>query len=272
MSTYSNGSLTGGLYYNISASTTWAQIPGYTYSIHYVDGSHSGGVVGTDTVSMGGITVTGTALGAANSGNSSTTTVAGLIGNAGSIPVKNSAGTNINENMFMQNIASSLPMPIFAVYGEAGTAASSVEFGYINSSKGEGYYWYGPFPNLRFPMTHKIIRDWRTPGQLCSKIASTFYAGVTGAYQLNSSTTWFFPCSTKTFPSLTMDVGGVQASVSHEINWSYWTTLSSATKICKGGIQPTTSSQMTFGEVFLASNNMVLNDATSTIQIANIIF
>lgn len=79
MSTYTTGSLTGGLYYNISASTTWAQIPGYTYSIHYVDGSHSDGVVGTDTVSMGGITVTGTALGASESGNSSTT-VAGLIG------------------------------------------------------------------------------------------------------------------------------------------------------------------------------------------------
>ncbi|KAJ7445289.1 aspartic peptidase domain-containing protein [Mycena latifolia] len=281
-STYYTGSLSGDVYYNISASTTWAQIPGYTYSINYISGPNSAGVVGTDKVSMAGITFTGTALGAANSGTPSTA-VAGVI-------VKNSAGTIINENTFMQNIASSLPTPIFAAYlpWGSGAAASSIDFGYIDSSKYTGtlstvplisgsskwaftstsYYVNGVQHSVTSTTQGKALIDTGTTLLFVyPEIASTFYAGVTGAYQ--NSTIWVFPCSTTTFPSLTLDVGGVQAPVSHEINWSYYTTLPN---VCGGGIQATTSSEMTFGEVFLASNYVVFNDAASTIQIANIVF
>ncbi|KAJ7653433.1 aspartic peptidase domain-containing protein [Mycena rosella] len=292
-STYYTGSLSGDFYYNISASTTWAQIPGYTYSIHYVSGSNSTGVVGTDNVSMGGITVPGTVLGAANSGTPSTA-VAGFIGMPrGSMSVKNSAGTTINKNTFMQNIASSLPTPIFAVYlpWGSGAAASSIDFGYIDSSKYTGtlstvplisgtfawaftstsYYVNGVKHSVTSTTNGKAIIDTGTTVlRVYPEIASTFYAGVTGAYQ--DGTIWVFPCSTTTFPSLTLDVGGVQAPVSYEINFGFYTTLPNGTRICGGGIQVETSSEMIFGEVFLASNYVVFNDAASTIQIANIVF
>ncbi|KAJ7798264.1 aspartate protease, partial [Mycena olivaceomarginata] len=286
MSTYYTGSLSGDLYYNTSASTTWAQIPGYTYSIRYV-GSNSTGVVGTDKVSMGGFTVPGTVLGAANSGTPNTA-AAGIIGMPrGSMSVKNSAGNTINENTFMQNIASSLPTPIFAVYlpWGSGAAASSIDFGYIDSSKYTGtlstvplipgtfawafpstsYYVNGVKHSVTSTTNGKAIIDTGTTLlRVYPEIASTFYAGVAGAYQ--DGTVWVFPCSTTTFPTLTLDVGGAPAPVSHEINFGFYTTLPN---VCGGGIQIETSSEMIFGEVFLASNYVVFNDTASTIQIAN---
>ncbi|KAF8181706.1 aspartic peptidase domain-containing protein [Mycena galopus ATCC 62051] len=293
MSTYYTGSLSGDLYYNIGASTTWTPISGYTYSVNYgTASSDSAGVVGTDKVSLGGITVTGGALGAANSGTPSTSR-AGIIGMPrGSMTVKNSAGTSIHENTFMQNIASSLPAPIFAAYLPWGTgaAASCIDFGYIDSTKYTGtlstvplissaywaftstsYYVNGVKHSVTSTTNGEAIIDTGTTLlRVYPEIASTFYAGVTGAYQ--DSGTWVFPCSTTTFPSLTLDVGGVQASVIHEIDFGYWTTLSNGTEICEGGIQVETSSLMVFGEIFLASNYVVFNDAAGTIQIANIVF
>ncbi|KAF7378309.1 Acid protease [Mycena sanguinolenta] len=256
-STYYTGNLTGDLYYNTSASSTWTQLPGYTFTINYVDGSGASGVVGTDKVTMGGLTVTGATLGAANSGPSTPNSYsAGLIGmERGTMSVKNSAGTSVAKNTWMQNIASSLPSPIFAVYLPWGTGAaqSSIDFGYIDSSKACGnisirdhmltrranstrweftstsYYVGGVHYSVTFTTSGKAIIDTGTTLlYVYPEIASTFYAQVTGAYQ--NSTNWLFPCSTTTFPSLTLDVGGVQAPVVHEINWSYWLTLSNGTK------------------------------------------
>ncbi|KAJ6490973.1 aspartic peptidase domain-containing protein [Mycena sanguinolenta] len=290
-STYYNGSLAGDLYYNISASTTWAQLPGYTFAISYLDGSGSSGVVGTDKVTMGGLTVTGATLGAANAGTPGPTTyVAGLIGmERGTMAVKNSAGTSVTKNTWMQNIASSLTSPIFAVYlpWGSGAAQSTIDFGYIDSSKYTGalstvplisgtskweftstsYYVNGVHYSVTSTTSGKAIIDTGTTLlYVYSEIASAYYAKVTGAYE--DSGAWFFPCST-TFPSLTLDVGGVQAPVNHVID-AYSLTLANGTTICRGGIQPSTS--MIFGQVFLASNYVVFNDAASTIQIANIVF
>ncbi|KAF8166315.1 aspartic peptidase domain-containing protein [Mycena galopus ATCC 62051] len=283
MSTYYTGSLSGGVYYyNTSASTTWTQIAGYTYAVDYNSGPNSAGVVGKDKVSMGGITATSAALGAANSGTPSTA-FGGVIGMPrGSI-----------ENTFMQNIASSLSAPIFAAYlpWGSGAAASCIDFGYIDSTKYTGtlstvplisgpdhwavtstnYYVNGVEHSVTSTTSGNAIIDTGTTLLFVyPEIASTFYAGVAGAYQ--DSNTWVFPCSTTTFPSLTLDVGGVQASVIYEINWSHYTTLPNSTEICGGGIQVETSSTMVFGEVFLASNYVVFDDAASTIKIAKIVF
>ncbi|KAJ7713994.1 aspartate protease [Mycena metata] len=289
MSTYYTGSLSGDLYYNSSASTTWAQIPGYTYSISYTGGTVSGGVVGTEKVTMGGFTIPAAVLGAANSGTPSTA-VGGYIG----MPRGSMSGMYLPlANTFMQNIVSSLPAPIFAVYLPWGTgaAASSIDFGYIDSSKYTGtlstvpltsgtfhwaiksttYYVNGVKHNVTSTTTGNAIIDTGTTLlRVYPEIASTFYAGVTGAYQ--DGTVWVFPCSTTAFPTLTVDVGGVQAPVSHELNFGFYETLPNGTEICGGGIQIATASPMVFGEVFLASNYVVFDDAAGTIQIANIVF
>ncbi|KAF7378460.1 Peptidase A1 domain-containing protein [Mycena sanguinolenta] len=281
--------------YNISASTTWAQLPGYTFNISYLDGSGVSGVVGTDQVTIGGLTVTGATLGAANLGPSTPSTFkAGLIGmERGSMSVKNSTGNSVTRNTWMQNIAASLPSPIFAVYlpWGSGAAQSSIDFGYIDSSKYTGtlstvplmsgtakwqftstsFYVNGVHYSVTTTTSGKALIDTGTTLLLVyPEIAAAFYAAVPGAYQ--DSGEWVFPCSTTTFPTLTLDVGGVQAPVSHEINWGPWATFANGTKICDGGIQTTSRTTMTFGDVFLASNYVVFNDAASTIQIANIVF
>ncbi|KAJ7798495.1 aspartic peptidase domain-containing protein [Mycena olivaceomarginata] len=307
-STYYTGSppLSQGFYYNISASSTWAQTqtPGYTYAINYVSGPSTSGVVGTDKVTVAGITFTGTALGAANSGTPNNF-LAGVIGmQRGSvINIKNSAGIPITMNTFMQNIAPSLASHIFAVYLPWGTGAkpSSIDFGFINSTKAmwnrytgtlstvplipsspkwafnsTSYYVNGVHHGVTFTTNGNAMIDTRTTLlQVYPEIASTFYAAIPGSYQDPTTGVWGFPCSTTTFPSLTLNLGDVQAPVSHNINWSPsnpYTTLPNGTKICGGGIQASTNLQMIFGEIFLASNYVVFNDATGTIQIANIVF
>ncbi|KAF7378458.1 Peptidase A1 domain-containing protein [Mycena sanguinolenta] len=302
-SNFYNGSLAGDLYYNISASTTWAQLPGLTFNISYFDGSGSSGIVGTDKVTIGGLTVTGATLGAANSGPSTPSTYkAGLIGmergsmsgNRHFAPATNISNTStiLNSQKTRPNIASSLPSPIFAAYLPMGSGAaqSSIDFGYIDSSKYTGtlstvplmsgtarwqftstsYSVNGVHHNVSITSGKALIDTGTALLAVYPEIASAFYAGVTGAYQ--DAGRWVFPCSTTTFPSLTLGVGGVQAPVVRELNWGLWSTLANGTKICEGGIQATSDTYMTFGQVFLASNYVVFNDAASTIQIANIVF
>jgi hypothetical protein len=52
--------------YNSEESSTYQALSGYTWDISYADGSGASGVVGTDTVTIGGTTVTGQAIELAN--------------------------------------------------------------------------------------------------------------------------------------------------------------------------------------------------------------
>ena len=58
--------LTGHEYYTSSESSTYQELSGYTWSIQYADGSGASGVVGTDTVTIGGTTVQSQAVELAN--------------------------------------------------------------------------------------------------------------------------------------------------------------------------------------------------------------
>jgi hypothetical protein len=58
--------LTGHEYYTSSKSSTYKVLSGETWSISYGDGSSASGVVGTDTVTVGGTTVTTQAVELAN--------------------------------------------------------------------------------------------------------------------------------------------------------------------------------------------------------------
>ena len=62
----SSSDLTGHEYYTSSKSSTYQVLSGYTWSIQYADGSGASGVVGTDTVTIGGTTVQGQAVELAN--------------------------------------------------------------------------------------------------------------------------------------------------------------------------------------------------------------
>ncbi len=55
-------SKTGHHVYSSASSSTYKALSGYTWSIQYADGSGASGNVGTDTVKIGGTTVTGQAV------------------------------------------------------------------------------------------------------------------------------------------------------------------------------------------------------------------
>jgi aspergillopepsin I len=68
--------------YNSADSSTYEALSGYTWDISYADGSGASGVVGTDTVTIGGTTVTGQAIELANTVSSTFVSDAadGLVG------------------------------------------------------------------------------------------------------------------------------------------------------------------------------------------------
>lgn len=74
---------TGHTVFDPTNSSTWTLLPGYSWAIKYVDGSGASGIVGTDTVNVGGVTVTSQAVEAATSvstGFASGTANDGLLG------------------------------------------------------------------------------------------------------------------------------------------------------------------------------------------------
>jgi hypothetical protein len=218
----SASSRTGHDYYTSSKSTTYKALSGYTWSIEYADGSGASGVVGTDTVTIGGTTVKTQAVELANRVSSSfvSDTSDGLIGMAFS---------NINtvsprqQSTFFDNAKASLNSPLFAAYLPY-QADGAYDFGYTDSSKYTGAITYAPVSSANgfweFASTsYKIgstvhsasgftgIADTGTTLILMSDAAvDAYYAQVSGASYSSSEGGYIFPCSAK-LPTLSVRIG-----------------------------------------------------------------
>jgi hypothetical protein len=146
--------------YNSEDSSTYQALSGYTWDISYADGSGASGVVGTDTVTIGGTTVTGQAIELANQVSSTFVSDAadGLVGlafssiNTGmsqtiSISQHSYSKTNTpqvtpqQQSTFFDNAQSSLDSPLFAAY-LPNQADGAYDFGYTDSSKYTGSIVY----------------------------------------------------------------------------------------------------------------------------------
>lgn len=98
--------------YDPSKSSTFKKLDGYTFSISYGDGSGASGTVGTDTVDIGGATVTSQAVELATSVSSA------FVQDANSDGLVGLAFSSLNsvkpktQNTFYQNIMSSLEQPV----------------------------------------------------------------------------------------------------------------------------------------------------------------
>jgi hypothetical protein len=218
-------SQTGHTNFNPQKSTTFQMMTGSTFSISYGDGSGAAGNVGTDTVNIGGATVTGQAIELATAVSTSfvqDTQSNGLVGLAFS---KLNTVKPQQQKTFFDNAMATLSMPVFTADLRK-NAVGSYEFGNIDSTKFNGSLtWaavnttqgFWQFSSTKFSVGTgaamnvaggQAIADTGTTLMLANPaIVNAYYSQVQGA--VNNATVGgvTFPCNTQ-LPDLNVDVGG----------------------------------------------------------------
>ncbi|KAG9997029.1 acid protease, partial [Aureobasidium melanogenum] len=129
--------------FNPSKSSSYQELQGYSFSLSYGDGSGAAGVVGTDTVDIGGATVTRQAIELATSVSSA------FVSDADSDGLVGLAFSNLNsvsptpQKTFFDNIMSELAQPVFTACLDL-DGSGTYEFGTIDSSKFTGDLQFTP--------------------------------------------------------------------------------------------------------------------------------
>ncbi|KAH7390241.1 putative endothiapepsin [Cadophora sp. MPI-SDFR-AT-0126] len=249
--------------YTSSSSSTYKALSGYTWDISYADGSGASGNVGTDTVKIGGTTVTGQAVELAKQVSSTFVSDSsdGLVGLAFS---SINTVTPRQQKTFFDNAKASLNAPLFAAYLPY-QASGSYDFGYIDASKHSGTIQYASvdssngfweFPSTSYKVgttTHTSsgftgIADTGTTLLLAGDTAvDTYYASVSGAKYSSSQGGYIFPCSA-TLPSFSFRIG---SSAYATIPGSLMNFGSAGGSSCFGSLQSVGGgSQNIYGDVF----------------------
>ncbi|CAK7199494.1 hypothetical protein SEUCBS139899_002174 [Sporothrix eucalyptigena] len=264
--------------YNPSKSSTSKLQSGYTWSISYGDGSSSSGNIYTDTVSVGGVTVTAQAVELAEKVSSTFTSDSstdGLIGLG--FDSLNTASPKAVQTFF-GNAESQLDSPLFTADLKH-NAPGSYDFGFINSSlyTGEityvsvntnpGYWTWtssgyavgsGSFTSSSLS---GIADTGTTLLYLPLTIVKAYYKQVSGSSNSNTYGGYVFPCSA-TLPSFTFGVGSARITIpSSYINYGPVETGSST---CFGGLQDSSDIGINiFGDVALKSAFVVFDGSSS---------
>jgi aspergillopepsin I len=231
--------------YTASSSSSFKTLSGYSWSITYGDGSGASGTVGTDTVNVGGVTVTSQAVEAATSISSSfqsDTQNDGLLGL--SFSSINTVSPTAQKTFF-DNAKSSLAAPVFTADLKPGTAGT-YDFGYIDSSKYTGGLSYisvdssngfwGFNAAAAGGSSTSSIADTGTTLLLIQDAAVTaYYAKVSSATYDNTQGGYVFPCGTS-LPAFTSTLGGSFAATVPGSLLSY-APVGDGSNNCFGAIQ-----------------------------------
>ncbi|KAJ4391832.1 hypothetical protein N0V93_005452 [Gnomoniopsis smithogilvyi] len=252
---------TGFTYYAPGATATLQS--GETWDITFADGSGASGIVYTDTVTVGGSTVTGQVVEFANavSGfNQAGDAEDGIFG---------LAFDSINTALLKRG------EPGAYTFGAIDTSQfiGSITFTPIDSS--QGFWTFSP-DGLTIGTTTFSVPDGLLTGiadtgttllLVFDNIAATYYARVAGAQFSNTFGAYIFPCSAA-LPDFTVDINGYSATVPGEfINFGVVTG-----NTCFGGIQSASGLPFNiYGDIFLKSQFVVFDrtQATPRIGFAN---
>lgn len=175
------GSQTGHQLYDPTKSQTLKMLQGATYSISYGDGSGSAGVVGMETVNIGGATVTEQAIEMATTVSQSfvqDTNNNGLVGLAFS---KLNTVKPQKQKTFFDNVMPSLAEPVFTADLRK-AAAGAYTFGMVDSTKFNGSMVYVPvnttqgfwqFPSTKFAVGTGAATPSNPAGQAIADTGTT---------------------------------------------------------------------------------------------------
>ncbi|KAH8901094.1 microbial aspartic proteinase [Thozetella sp. PMI_491] len=237
--------------YNPSSSRSSSLVSSATWSINYGDKSTSSGVVYTDIITIGGLTVPNQEVEVAKQVSSALTAnsmVDGLLG-LGFDNINTVRPTRAKT--FFSNIKSSLDSPIFTIDLKH-QATGTYDFGYINSSKYTGALTYTPvnttngwwqFTSSGYRISSGSFVSASIDGiadtgtsllYLPQSIVNAWYKNFTQGLAQDNQGILYFHC-TETAPSLTFGVGSAQITIPGKIlnlgvgdNTGTW---------CVGGLQ-----------------------------------
>ncbi|GKT64158.1 secreted aspartic proteinase precursor [Colletotrichum tofieldiae] len=261
--------------YDPSKSSTASRLSGATWSISYGDGSSSGGIVYKDTVSVGGLSVTGQAVEAASTVSDSFTSESDLDGLLGL------GFSNINtveptqQTTFFDTAKSKLTAPLFTAdlkhnkagkynFGYIDTAAYTGSIAYTSVNSANGWWQFtssGYQVGSNSFVTSSItgIADTGTTLLLLpNAVVTAYYSKITGAKYDSSQGGYTFPCSA-TVPSFTFGVGTARVT----IPGSYLNYAPISTSTCFGGLQSNTGIGISiYGDIALKAAFVVFNGGT----------
>ncbi|KAI8626539.1 acid protease [Xylariaceae sp. FL1651] len=267
--------------YDPQKSRTYAPMEGASFHVSYSDGSSASGTVGTDTVELGGVTVTAQAIELPTSVAPSfihDTANDGLLGLA--FGKLNGVRPNLQKTFF-ENAVSSLAEPLFTADLRP-KFVGAYEFGRIDSTKYTGpLSWVPVDPSeglWQFTSEFFAVNGsdfyWSTRGKpaiadtgtslllVDRAVTTAYYEQIAEAYENPSAGGWVFPCNTP-LPDLQLDVGGAIATIKgRDIRFAQ-----SDEKNCYGGLQTATGVQV-FGDVFFKSNFVVFHGGNNSIGFA----
>ncbi|KAH0277190.1 acid protease, partial [Aureobasidium melanogenum] len=269
--------------FNPSKSSSYQELQGYSFSLSYGDGSGAAGVVGTDTVDIGGATVTRQAIELATSVSSA------FVSDADSDGLVGLAFSNLNsvsptpQKTFFDNIMSELAQPVFTACLDL-DGSGTYEFGTIDSSKFTGDLQFTPVnaasgfwqfdsncysiggktynrtnasPAIADTGTSLLLLDPEVVQAYYSQVPSASYDSTVGGYT--------YDCS-ENLPDFAVAVG---ESYMANIPGSGITFSPVDSKTCFGGIQSNSGSDVQiFGDALLKHHFVVFHGESNLLGMA----
>lgn len=266
--------------YSPSKSKTAKKLTGESWRISYGDKSSASGDVYSDTVDVGGTTVTGQAVEAA-------ATISAQFASGESDGLLGLGFSSINtvspdqQNTFFANAAPILDAPLFTANLKKG-APGSYNFGYIDASEHTGTISYTAVDNSQgfwgyttdsytigngnaVQASFQTIADTGTTLLLTDDaIVSAYYSQVRGSSNSQSDGGYVFPCSAR-LPDISFSIGSYTGTVPGSyVNYA----PASAPGTCFGGIQSNAGIGFSiFGDIWLKSQFVVFSDGQNGPQI-----
>ncbi|KAH0536152.1 hypothetical protein FGG08_006956 [Glutinoglossum americanum] len=258
-------------------SPTFQPLKGQRFAITYGDASFAQGVVGTDTVDIGGATVQSQAVELATNVSDSfvvDTASQGLVGLAFSQLNKVRPS---KQKTFFDNVLSTLNAPVLSADLKHGTPGS-YEFGNIDTSNfvGDltftdvdattGFWTFNPSSfviggqSQGTTGTTAIVDTGTTLMLIDPESVKAYYSGVKGAVN-DTENGFVFPCGQK-LPDLGVEIEGKNFTIPGDLIDFGQIGRGANSNICFGGIQEIPRPPMIFGDVFMKAVFVVFDAGT----------